>query len=154
MSNIASGYNSRLDAIQASILQVKMRYIDEFNLKRRKIAEFYNQGLQNLTGIKLPLYCHNSNQHIFHQYTIRVINGYRDQLRLALKEKGISTMIYYPVPLHQMKVFDGRCVKDKKLENVNPVCSEVLSLPIGPLMSREEAEFIVASIREFLKNGN
>ena len=148
------GYNSRLDTIQASILQVKMRYIDEFNLRRRKIAEFYDQGLQDLKDIKLPLLYYDSYQHIYHQYTICVTDGRRDQLRSALKEKGIDTMVYYPIPLHQMKVFDGQCVKGEELENVESVCSEVLNLPIGPLTSCEEVELVVTSIREFFYGGN
>jgi len=147
------GYNSRLDTIQASILQVKMRYIDECNLKRRRIAEFYNRALQDLTSIKLPLY-YDTYQHVYHQYTIRVTDGCRDQLHLALKEKQISTMIYYPIPLHQMKVFEGRCVKDGSLNNAETMCGEVLSLPIAPLMSLEETELVVASIREFFESGN
>ena len=147
------GYNSRLDILQASILQVKLRYIDKFNLKRRTTAAIYNRGLQDLTHIKLPLYF-DSYQHIYHQYTIRVTGGYRDQLRIALKEKGISTMVYYPILLHRMKVFDGRCVKGGNLENVAPVCDEVLNLPVGPLMLREEVELVVTSIREFFNNGN
>ena len=147
------GYNSRLDIIQASILQVKLRYIDKFNLMRRTTAAIYNRGLQDLTHIKLPLYF-DSYQHIYHQYTIRVTGGHRDQLRIALKEKGISTMVYYPILLHRMKVFDGRCVKGGNLENVAPVCDEVLNLPVGPLMLREEVELVVTSIREFFNNGN
>ena len=147
------GYNSRLDTIQASILQVKMRYIDECNLKRRRIAEFYNRALQDLTSIKLPLY-YDTYQHVYHQYTIRVTDGRRDQLHLALKEKQISTIIYYPIPLHQMKVFEGRCAKAGSLNNAETMCGEVLSLPIAPLISFEETELVVTSIREFFESGN
>src|SRR3989337_851291 len=115
------GYNARLDTLQAAILLAKFKYIDEFNERRRKIAEIYNRELADIDGVVLPMsheltaMSHEPSamshdlHHVFHQYTIRVLNGKRDLLQKHLKEKGIDTMIYYPVPLHKMKVFDKRC---------------------------------------------
>ena len=97
------GYNARLDTIQAAILLAKMKYIDEFNKRRREIASFYDEYLKKITGIKTPQ-VHEKAYHVYHQYTIRVLNEKRDEFQKELKEKGVQTMVYYPVSLHQMKV--------------------------------------------------
>ena len=112
------GYNARFDTLQAAILLVKMDYIDELNKRRREIAKFYDEKLKDIEWIKTPK-VYGKAYHVYHQYTIRVLNGKRDEVQKKLKEKGIQTMVYYPVPLHRMKVFKGRCeCFGKSYENV------------------------------------
>lgn len=142
------GYNARLDTLQAAILLAKFKYIDEFNNRRKKIAQFYNEALKPIKGIKLPKEL-SEGYHVYHQYTIRVLDGKRDELQQFLKEKGIATMVYYPVPLHQMKVFGDKMKVFGKLKNAERLCSEVLSLPIEPLFTEEDLKIVVETIKEF-----
>ncbi len=142
------GYNARLDTLQAAILLAKFKYIDEFNNRRKKIAQFYNEALKPIKGIKLPKEL-SEGYHVYHQYTIRVLDGKRDELQQFLKEKGIATMVYYPVPLYQMKVFDDKMKVFGKLKNAERLCSEVLSLPIEPLFTEEDLKIVVETIKEF-----
>jgi len=136
------GYNSRLDTLQAVLLRVKLRHLDAFNEKRRAIAQFYDEGLQGLDLFQTPR-CLEGASHVYHQYTIRVTNGTRDALQAHLQQKGIGSMVYYPLPLHQMRVFAERHIASGALENAERLCGEVLSLPIEPLMCHEELEYVV-----------
>jgi len=146
------GYNARLDTLQAAILSAKIKFIDEFNRRRREIAGQYNKGLQDLNGFILPTYRPSpSVYHVYHQYTIRVLNGKRDELQKYLKGKGISTMVYYPLPLQGMKVFDGRCKRSDSLKESEKAAREVLSLPVEPLMENEEIKCVVETIIEFFQ---
>ncbi|HOJ30695.1 MAG TPA: DegT/DnrJ/EryC1/StrS family aminotransferase, partial [bacterium] len=140
------GYNARLDTIQAAILLVKLIYLDEFNERRKKIAQRYNQELSEIKEVKVPISIQES---VFHQYTIRVKNGKRDQLQAFLKEKCIGTMVYYPFCLHQMKLFQGRAKVQGKMEQAEKATQEVLSLPIEPLMTEEEQTYVIDTIKEF-----
>lgn len=137
------GYNSRLDSLQACVLRVKLKYINQWNQARRKIAEIYNQLLANNENIITP---NISKGHVFHQYTIRIKDNQRDKLKAYLAEKGIGTMIYYPIPQDQLPVYQGQY-------SPNPVAmklaQEVLSLPIYPELSLEQIEFICKTINEF-----
>jgi len=142
------GYNARLDTLQATVLLAKLKYIDEFNERRRKIAEFYNKELKGLDGLSLPM-ASSAAHHVYHQYTIRVTNGDRDGLQRFLNENGLSTMIYYPVPLHKMKVFTGRCKVFRQVEQSEKAVQEILSLPIEPLMEREDLTTVVKTVRRF-----
>ncbi|HOK80417.1 MAG TPA: DegT/DnrJ/EryC1/StrS family aminotransferase [bacterium] len=142
------GYNARLDTIQAAVLVAKFKYLDQFNEKRRMIAEFYNENLKEIGHIITPEITPDA-YHVYHQYTIRVKNGKRDGLQNYLKEKGIATMIYYPVCLHRMKLFEGRSKSFKTLINADNITSEVLSLPIEPLMKNEELQYIVSEIKNY-----
>ena len=148
-------YNARLDTLQAAILLAKFNYIDEFNERRMRIAKAYYEELKDLHGLILPIKYNQLNtnnlDHVYHQYTVRVLNGKRDELRKYLKEKGISTMVYYPVPLHKMQVFDGKIKIFNELNQSEQAIMEVLSLPVEPLMEEEEILSVVEAIREFLK---
>lgn len=144
------GYKARLDTLQAAVLLAKFKYIDEFNERRRKIAEAYNKELANIKSLVLPIAPMDS-YHVYHQYTIRVENGKRDELQRYLKEKDIITMVYYPVPLHQMKVFEGRCKISGTLKNAEEACQSVLSLPVEPLFKENEIESVIWRLKEFLK---
>lgn len=154
------GYNARLDTLQAAILLAKFKYIDEFNERRQKIAEIYSQELSGLEGIAIPVNnARNqklndstssvSDGHVYHQYTINVNNGKRDELQRHLKEEGISTMIYYPVPLHKMKVFEDRCRVNGDLSQSGQAVNDVMSLPIEPLQEEKVTMFIAAKIKDF-----
>lgn len=147
------GYNARLDTLQAAIILAKFKYIDEFNDRRKKIAEIYTQGLTDIDSLILPM-THTSfsvvnDSHVYHQYTIRVTNGKRDELQNYLKKKGINTSVYYPVPLHKMKVFKERAKIHGDLKFAEIMPSQVLSLPIEPLQDKKTTEYIIGSLRSF-----
>lgn len=141
------GYNSRLDTLQAAVLLAKMDSIEEFNARRKFIAECYSHELRGLNGISVPPPAENGN-HVFHQYTVRCHS--RDRLAGELRERGVATMVYYPVPLHRMQLFAGRCRTAGKLSEAEQAAAEVLSLPIEPLLRPEELSHVVMSIRESL----
>ena len=137
------GCNSRLDEIQAAILRVKLKYIDQFNEARRNNAAAYCAALDN-KNIILPTASKDS-EHVFHQFTIRVQN--RDAIVQALTEKGIASAVYYPVPLHQQEVF-VKLYNDSTSLPVSETCAgEVLSLPMFPELSGEEIQRIAGVIR-------
>ncbi len=140
------GYNSRLDTIQAAILLAKWDTVDEFNERRQKIAHQYRTCLNNTAGITLPFtppHC----THVFHQFTIR--HPERDRLQNWLKEQGIASMVYYPIPLHQMKLFTGRARRGTGLVHAERAAAEVLSLPIEPLLTPDEIAYVTEKIKEF-----
>ncbi len=142
------GYNARLDTLQAAILLAKFKHIDEFNSKRKKIASYYSERLKNITNISIPTHTANAD-HVFHQYTLRVEGGKRDALQKFLKEKGIDSMVYYPVPLHKMKVFDNRFKTGSELNASEQAVNEVLSLPIEPLQADEVTSYVIDSIKGY-----
>lgn len=150
------GYNARLDTLQAAVLLAKFKYIDEFNDRRRKIAALYNKGLGGIAGLVLPdadtLSPLVDMYHVYHQYTVRILNGKRDALQKHLQEKGVSTMVYYPFPLHKMKVFgEGRAKVHGELVHSERACAEVLSLPVEPLMGEDAAAHIIQHIHEWFR---
>lgn len=139
------GYNSRLDTLQAALLLVRLKHVDALNEKRRAIAQYYNQGLTGSPGIQTPQSLDEAT-HVYHQYTIRVIDGSRDALQNHLKQQGIDSMVYYPLPLHHMKVFAKRHIAGGSLKRAEAMCQEVLSLPMEPLMSVAELEYVVEKV--------
>jgi dTDP-4-amino-4,6-dideoxygalactose transaminase len=149
------GYNARLDTLQAAILLAKLKYVDEFNERRRKISEIYTRGLTGVRGLIMPIANHQLPityfNHVFHQYTIRVLNGRRDYLQKYLKDKGISTMVYYPVPLHKMKVFINTYAQIKNLKTSENIVKEIVSLPIDPLYNKSHIGYVLETILEFFK---
>ncbi|RJR18977.1 MAG: DegT/DnrJ/EryC1/StrS family aminotransferase [Nitrospiraceae bacterium] len=143
------GYNARLDTLQAAIVLAKFKYIDEFNSKRRQVGDQYNEGLKDIKDIILSE-CLTDAFHVYHQYTIRILNGKRGELQNHLKEKGVSTMIYYPFPLHKMKVFgDGRSKSFGNLENAEAAAQSVVSLPVEPLQSMEDTSYVIDCIKGY-----
>lgn len=145
------GYNSRLDEIQAAILNVKLPYIDRWSKERRKRAAYYSEKLnEKLNGfIQTPVE-REGNYHVFHQYTIRASK--RDELQQYLKEQGIATMIYYPIPLHIQPVFKGLGYKKGDFPVAEKAAEEVLSLPMYPELKYEEQDYVVKKIVEFYMN--
>lgn len=141
------GYNARLDTLQAAVLLVRLVYIDEFNSKRRAIAARYSDALASVSGVTTPAFNEGSS-HVFHQYTLRVSN--RDSLQAALKERGVSSMVYYPHPLHKMKVFGtGRSIVPAGgLPESERAATEVLSLPMEPLQDEATTETVICALRD------
>ncbi len=148
------GYNARLDTLQAAIILAKFKYIDAFNVRRRAISGRYNEALNGIPGLSLPLSIPSADvDHVYHQYTVRVTNGRRDDLQRFLGENQISTMIYYPLPLHQMKVFQGRSIVSGYLPESEKAAGEVLSLPVEPLMNGSSVTAVTETIKSFFDGG-
>ncbi len=146
------GYNARLDTLQAAVLVAKLKYLDEFNSKRRAIAKTYDQELKNINDVILPMTALDQNLHVYHQYTLRIQNGKRDELQRSLKDKGIDSMVYYPVPLHQMKVFKERSEVGGSIKEAEAAAKEVLSLPVEPLMGNDEISHVIKQISNALRD--
>lgn len=145
------GYNSRLDTIQAAVLLVRLKYLENFIEMRRALASFYNNSLKEIEKITLPTE-EKKAFHTYNQFTIRVKNNQRDFFQARLSAKGIPTMVYYPVPLHRMKVFKNIARTASELKETEKASREVLSLPIEPLLTKEEKEKIVLAIKEAAEN--
>lgn len=139
--NEVLGYNSRLDTLQAAVLRVKLPYIDKWNEGRRGVAKTYRHLLADVTGVVTP---EITDGHVFHQYTIRILDGKREQVEKYLGEQGVSTMVYYPIPQDQLPVYKEKYPK-------NPVSDmltgEVLSLPIWAELEETTIEKIVVTIK-------
>ena len=142
------GCNSRLDTLQAAILDVKLRHLREYTAARNRVADKYDEGLASVKGILLPARATNST-HAFHQYTIRVGGKRRDELKTFLQSQGIPSMIYYPVPLHLQQAY----LREGQGKGSYPVSEqlseEVLSLPIHTEMKPEVQEYIIQQIHAF-----
>lgn len=141
--NPIKGFNSRLDEIQASILRVKLKYLDEWNDKRKKIAELYNNLLKAVIKPKEMDYAN----HVYHLYVIR--SQKRDQLQMYLQEKRIVTLIHYPVPIHLQPAYRELGLKESSLPVTEKYSNEILSLPIFPELTKEEIEYISTSVNSF-----
>jgi dTDP-4-amino-4,6-dideoxygalactose transaminase len=142
------GVNSRLDTIQAAILDIKLKHLNEYAEARRSAADFYDSALKNVEGLITPNRI-ESGTHVFHQYTLRVLNGMRDALRKHLEENGVPSMVYYPLPLHFQKAFESERYPKGSMPITELLSSEVLSLPIHTEMQPEEQEFIVEKVKSF-----
>lgn len=144
------GVNSRLDTLQAAILRVKLKYLDQFNAARRAAADFYDEAFSGCPYILIPERTQGSS-HIFHQYTIRVKNGRRDALKKHLESAGIPAMIYYPGPLHMQKAYSYLGYGENDFPITSELCREVLSLPIYPEIEQEQLDFITSNILKFFE---
>jgi UDP-2-acetamido-2-deoxy-ribo-hexuluronate aminotransferase len=142
------GINSRLDSIQAAILRVKLKYLSQFNLSRRSVADQYDEAFAGCNSIIVPERVPYSS-HIFHQYTIRVKNGLRDELKKFLEAKNIPSMVYYPGPLHIQEAYKYLGYTDKDFPVTKALCKEVLSLPMHPDMEQEQLDYIILTILQF-----
>ena len=150
--NLILGTNSRLDAIQAVILRVKLKYLNDWNLKRCQIAQKYNDAFQNITGLKLPITNNETIEqcnHIFHQYTIRTAK--RDALKQYLSDHGIPTMFYYPLPLHFQPALKYLGYKKGDLPISEKAAREVISLPIYPELTVKDQNFIISHVQKFFE---
>ena len=140
------GCNSRLDSIQAEILNIKLKYLDKYNSSRKMMADNYNRKFNQIDQIKTPKLNSNSD-HVYHQYTLRVLNGSRDDLKLYLSDLGIPSMIYYPIPIHRQKPYRN----DQILENTDLLSDEVISLPIHTEVESSNQDYIIDKITNYFK---
>lgn len=144
--NETIGYNSRLDEIQAAILRVKLPHIDEWNAGRRTVAARYNEMLKDLPVIT-PTEA-DYTKHVYHQYTIRIPGGKRDDVQKKLGENGVGSFVYYPVPVNKLPVYAG--LKCPDLPNSDLCASEALSLPIWPKMDEDTQKTVVEQLKAAL----
>lgn len=144
------GVNSRLDSIQAAVLDAKLPHLNEYIAARQKAAAYYDKAFAGNDKLLIPGHEHNST-HVFHQYTLRVIGADRDKLREGLAERGIPAMIYYPVPLHQQKAYRDPRYKDGDFPVAERLAACVLSLPMHTELDNEQLEYITSSVNELCK---
>ena len=143
------GINSRLDELQAAILRVKLPYIDTWNTIRRAIAARYTDAFSGIEGLITPV-TDSRAKPVFHQYTLRVLNGQRDALREALQERGVPSMIYYPIPLHQQGMHSDLGYELGRLPIGEEVAGDVLSLPIFADLQAEEVDQVCQAVKEVM----
>ena len=144
------GCNSRLDTIQAVVLKVKLPHLDEYCSARKKAADYYSANLKDVEGIVVPEEIPNST-HVYHQYTLKVLDGKRDGLKDFLASKGIPAMIYYPLPLQKQEAFKEITRAAESLDVAQKLADSVLSLPIHTELTREEQDIIINAVKEFFK---
>jgi dTDP-4-amino-4,6-dideoxygalactose transaminase len=143
------GVNSRLDTIQAAILDVKLKHLNSYCEARQKAAAFYDSALRHVEQITIP-FRSSFSTHVFHQYTIKIDEYYsRDELKSYLAEQGIPSMIYYPLPLHEQKAYTEFMPEEMNHPISISLCNSVLSLPMHTHLKIEEQEFIVRHIKLF-----
>lgn len=145
------GYNSRLDALQAAVLSAKLPHLAAWSAKRRENAAYYDSALAQLgrSGALTTPYVAPENESIFNQYTLRIAGGKRAALQAFLKEKGIGTSIYYPLPLHLQPCFAYLGYKEGQCPESELAAKEVLSIPIFPELTRQQLDEVVAGISAF-----
>jgi len=144
------GVNSRLDSIQAAILKIKLKHLDEYALSRNKVAEFYDKAFSNHSKIKIPSRSKNST-HVFHQYTLQIIGYDRTELREKLTEHGIPAMIYYPIPLHKQNAYKNERFKTNDFPITQKLCDSVLSLPMHTELDEETLNYITNTLLRIIK---
>lgn len=143
------GVNSRLDSIQAAILGIKLRHLDQYNATREAAADYYDQALADVADLVTPVRQYNST-HVFHQYTLRVTNGRRDELQAYLKEEGVPSMVYYPVPLYEQKAYEGTAANNVDfLAVTDQLCKEVISLPMHSELDKDTLAYVCEKVKAF-----
>ncbi|MDH6356656.1 DegT/DnrJ/EryC1/StrS family aminotransferase [Parabacteroides sp. PF5-9] len=145
------GCNSRLDTLQAAILSVKLKHLNAFHAARQQVARRYTEAFHAIEGFISPTEADYST-HIYHQYTIRVKEGKRDALQAYLKEKGIPSMIYYPLPVHQQEAYSRIIKWAEQPRKAEQLCDSVLSLPIHTEMTTDEQDYIIETIHRYAFN--
>ena len=144
------GVNSRLDTIQAAILDIKLKYLDGYNKARQKAASFYDEAFKNNPKIKVPSRVENST-HIFHQYTLILKDINRDALKNHLQEKGIPAMVYYPVPMHMQNAYKYLGYTEVDFPVSEGLCKTVISLHMHTELDVQQLEYIASSINNFIQ---
>jgi len=143
------GWNSRLDEIQAAILRVKLRHLDDWSKGRRSRADLYDKLLRNAPQVVTPKRS-SWGDHVFHQYTVRIQK--RDAVQKFLTERGVPSTVYYPVPMHLQPIYVGFGYKQGDLPVCEQAAQEALSLPIYPELTNEQIEFIAQTLAEAVKS--
>ena len=142
------GVNSRLDTIQAAILRVKLKHLDEYNRARQKVAKAYDEAFSEIAGLRIPERNPDS-EHIFHQYTLQLEGDRRDALKEHLNRHDVPAMIYYPVPLHLQKAYAGLGYGEGDFPVTETLCRTVLSLPIHTEMDDDQLSHIISTVKQF-----
>jgi dTDP-4-amino-4,6-dideoxygalactose transaminase len=142
------GVNSRLDSLQAAVLQIKLPLLDSYCDSRRKAAEFYNEAFANCDKIETPV-TSNFSTHVFHQYTLKLKGIDRDALHKHLLDKQIPNAIYYPVPLHKQKAYQDSRYNEDDFKITNKLCRTVISLPMHTELNKEQQQYIADAVLEF-----
>ncbi|WP_343659514.1 DegT/DnrJ/EryC1/StrS family aminotransferase [Chryseobacterium sp.] len=142
------GCNSRLDTIQAAVLKVKLKYLDDYSAARNRMADYYDKNLVAIAEIQIPKRAGNST-HVFHQYTLKVKNGKRDGLQKYLAEKNIPSMIYYPLPLYKQEAFLQYVAEGFSLPVTEQLCKEVISLPVHTEFDQAVLDVIITEIKNY-----
>jgi dTDP-4-amino-4,6-dideoxygalactose transaminase len=142
------GCNSRLDTLQAAVLKTKLPYLTAYNQARIKVAKEYNTQLKPLTDLLEIPYCTAQSTHVYHQYTLKIKHD-REHLQKYLKEKGIPTMIYYPLPLHHQPAFKQIIKTGNNLSESEKLCKSVLSLPMHTELDNEQIQYIINQIKHY-----
>ena len=145
------GVNSRLDSIQAGVLNAKLPFLNEYNAARRLAASKYNAAFAGNKNIVTPAFDSNGDDHVFHQYVLRIIDADRDALMKHLLDKAIPCAIYYPIPLHSQKAYLDVRYKEEDFPVTNQLVKEVIALPMHTELDDEQIKFITDSVLEFLK---
>jgi dTDP-4-amino-4,6-dideoxygalactose transaminase len=144
------GVNSRLDSIQAAILRVKLKRLDQYNTARRKAADYYTKSLHNIDGIETP-FIDKKSSHVFHQYTLKIASHIdRNGLQDYLQSKDIPSMIYYPLALHQQKAYRDPLKNDKDFPVTMELIDTVISLPMHTELNKEQQDYIIETIIEYI----
>ena len=144
------GCNSRLDSIQAEILNVKLKYLSEYNNNRQIMANNYNLAFKQITEIQTPVVIENST-HVYHQYTLKILNHRRDDLKQYLMDWGIPSMIYYPIPLYKQQAFKKYVSDDFTLPNTEKLSKSVISLPIHTELENSNQDYIIEKLLNFFR---
>ncbi|MDG1263654.1 MAG: DegT/DnrJ/EryC1/StrS family aminotransferase, partial [Flavobacteriaceae bacterium] len=144
------GVNSRLDSMQAAVLKIKLQYLDYYNERRKEAAIHYTRLLFDHPNIITPYRHTDCNSHVFHQYTLRILNSNRDALVKFLNENEIPCGVYYPVPLHAQKAYTHDGYDEADFSVTNQLVKEVISLPMHSELTLDQVEHIANKIKEFL----
>jgi dTDP-4-amino-4,6-dideoxygalactose transaminase len=144
------GVNSRLDSIQAAVLNAKLPLLDEYNTARQNAARKYSAAFIGHKNIIAPSICDICDCHVFHQYVLRIIDADRDGLMKHLLDKGIPCAIYYPIPLHSQKAYKNSRYKEEDFPVTNQLVKEVIALPMHTELDDEQIKFITDNVLEFL----
>jgi dTDP-4-amino-4,6-dideoxygalactose transaminase len=144
------GYNSRIDALQAAVLSAKLPHLSEWSAARRRNAAFYEDALSRLDGVVTPR-VGPEDESIYNQYTLRVPEGRRDALAAFLRERGVGSAIYYPVPLHLQECFAHLRYREGDFPHAELACREVLSLPVFPELTGEQLDRVASAIHDFFE---
>jgi len=144
------GVNSRLDSIQAAVLNIKLPKLDVYNARRKKAANKYDEAFKNVDNIVTPYRTGDSDNHVFHQYTLKITNGKRDALVEHLNSKGIPCGVYYPVPLHLQEAYKDSRYNEADFTVTNQLIKEVISLPMHTELDDEQIAFITSTVIHFV----
>ena len=146
------GVNSRLDSVQAAVLKAKLPLLDFYNERRKEASILYSKNFKNNKNLITPIVKESCQSHVFHQYTLRVLNGKRDELSEFLNDNKIPHGIYYPIPLHRQKAYTDERYKKEDFKTSIMMSKQVISLPMHSELDEEQINFISQKVNQFFKD--